>query len=309
MKRGIRENESILKRVAEITKYDISNAKNNNTNNNNSNNNSVNPIDFSQIPRVVAEICQSSQLIKSIHTIMTDQDISDQMPETIQKLIQDSAELTVLTKENDELKRNYEDTCNFVKRLLSIIMEGHLPQKMKFPIPLKAKDKLLEFLRSFKKRSDRNANDIKVILKRASSNGYRDTDLIEAVNRIVDESIAFEKQQNNEDMHEKAKSLKQIIERQTAQYNAMMAENKQTIQDLKDKIETVQRQSTEKENKVYAECQKKVEKLAEVNANLDKEKRIHEELIRLISKQSIDTDFLSINLPVNEMRIIFQYSK
>lgn len=108
MKRGIRENENILKRVAEITKFDT---------NNNKSGNSVNPIDFSQIPRVVAEICQSSQLIKSIHTIMTDQDISDQMPETIQKLIQDSAELTVLTKENEELKRNYEDTCNFVKRL------------------------------------------------------------------------------------------------------------------------------------------------------------------------------------------------
>ncbi|KAK8852474.1 hypothetical protein M9Y10_017450 [Tritrichomonas musculus] len=306
MKRGIRENENILKRVAEIIKHD-SNESNKKNNGNNGQNTKL--IDFNQIPRVVAEICQSSQLIKSIHTIMTDQDISDQMPETIQKLIQDSAELTVLTKENDELKRNYEDVCNFVKRLLSIIMEGHLPQKMKFPIPLKAKDKLLEFLRSFKKRSDRNAADVKVILKRASTNGYRDNDLIEAVNCIVDESIAFEKQQNNEDMHEKTKSLKQIIERQNSQYHQMMSENKQAIQDLKDKIELLQRQASEKDAKNFQESQVKAEKLAEANADLDKEKRIHEELIRFISKQSIDTDFLSVNLPVNEMRVIFQYSK
>lgn len=73
-------------------------------------------------------------------------------------------------------------------------------------------------------------------------------------------------------MHEKTKSLKQIIERQNQQYNAMMTENKQAILDLKDKIEEIQRQASENENKIYLEGQKKLEKLAEATSELEKEK-------------------------------------
>ncbi|OHS95331.1 hypothetical protein TRFO_38566 [Tritrichomonas foetus] len=281
-----RENEKLLNQIAGILSVE----------------------DYSQIPRVVAELCQKSKIVKSINNLIDQKDI-DQLPEKISQLTQDSASLSIRDKEYDSLKHDYDDLCNFVKRLIAIIMDGHSPQKIRFPIPTKAKDKLIEFLRSFKKRSDRNISDIKLILKRANSAGYYDSDVNEAVNSIVDAAVAIEKQLNLEDMHEKTKSFRINIEKQKAQYDSMKSIHQKRIEELRHKLEEVQRKDTELKIGHHEEDEKNMQIISNINSELETEKRIHEELLRVITDQVPDIDFLKKHIPPNEMKSLIQSTK
>ena len=265
--------------------------------------------DISSLPKIFNELYQQANVVKSITAIFGELNIEvfDDIPHTISKIIKTSNTLSNQENQLYKLRREYDDVCNFVKQIFSIIMDGNSPKKIIFPIPFKAQEKFYQFLRSFKKRSDRNSADIRIILKKASNTGYQGKDLIEAVNSIADRAVAFERQMNVQEFHNDTISLKNINQRTMNAYDEMKEKTEQRVQNLKAKILEIQAKCSENEKNNHQALEEKEKELIAIENDLDKEKRIHHELLKVILKDNPDVNFLKVNIPTKEMDSLMQY--
>ena len=180
---------------------------------------------------------------------------------------------------------------------------------VEFPLTKYNYDKLIKFFIDLNNKYNDVQNKVSEVMLMAKGVGYLGEVLMEAVIFIRDTAIEDEKQRSMERMNVELTSMRSIHERERNLNEKQKEKLKKKIADQREMIAQVQEKMVQKEDEFHDEIEKQ-QKIARMATNESElQKRIHEELIRMIAGQPIDGEYLKTHLDPKEIRLIMENDK
>ena len=206
------------------------------------------------------------------------------------------------------LVKCYASSSSFLCHLLSIITRTNV--KLTFPMTESIKTQYTEYATNLVEEHENIANEKREVIKRARAQGYLERgSLGEAVDFIVNTEVGNEKQKILEEMHSHAQNVRLIQEKERQGFEKSKKAYKQTIEDLRAQINEMQELNLARDEQRHDEIAEHKNSSVEMERKYEREKRIHEELIRLLKHNIVDFEFLNSNLSRDEMRAIEKYKQ
>ena len=206
------------------------------------------------------------------------------------------------------LVKCYASSSSFLCHLLSIITRTNV--KLTFPMTESIKTQYTEYATNLVEEHENISNEKREVIKRARAQGYLEgRSLAEAVEFIVNTEVGNEKQKILEEMHSHAQNVRLIQEKERQGFEKSKKAYKQTIEDLRNQINEMQELNLARDEQRHDEIAEHKNSSVEMERKYEREKRIHEELIRLLKHNIVDFEFLNSNLSRDEMRTIEKYKQ
>ena len=206
----------------------------------------------------------------------------------------------------ESLVKCYASSSSFLCHILSILTRTNV--KLKFPMTESAKSQYAEFATHLVDEHDEITNEKRAVMKRARAQGYLERGTLEeAVDVIVSTEVGNEKQKILEEMHAHAQNVRLIQEKERQGFEKSKESYKQTIEELRAQISEMQERNLAKDEQRHDEIAEHKSSSVEMERKYEREKRIHEELMRLLKNSIVDFAFLQSNLPREELRTIEKY--
>lgn len=199
----------------------------------------------------------------------------------------------------NNLNELYKSCVEFLSRVLSALTNTDV--KFEFPIAEPVKNKFLEIISAFVKEHQKNIDEISEVTRLARSRGYLEHGpLRDAVDYIVDTEVGNARNKIMEEMHAQVKSVREMKEKEKKIFDKSRDSYKQRITELRAQISEMQEKSLARDEECYDQVAQHKNITVEMERNYQREKRIHEELIRLLKNRIVDFAFLQENLTQDE---------
>lgn len=202
-----------------------------------------------------------------------------------------------------ELKNGLEAATRMITQILSLLSNN---SKVNIQIPMdpSQEKQLLSIIENFRQKAQKAFADVEEIIKRGRGVGYNGTVAMESVDSIVQAAVDEEKQQGLERMHQELTSLRTMHEKERSAMDKQKAKLKRKIDEQREIVAQVQEKSAQKEEEYLLEIEKEQRAARFAQNECDREKRIHEELMRVIGGEATDKDFLKCHLGMRELAAI-----
>ena len=250
------------------------------------------------------EKCFKSHSIKEIQAIKKKYDnllsLKKVMFNLIQKFNHDFNFKNIDDIENCslELIKSIDLTSQFYKRLISLIIGTNLLDDIQFPMIKSQQDKLFSLITDFKVENERMHQSVDRVVDQARYTGFLGRGLEDAVAFICDEQrekIAKEYEYYKRNIDQKVEETKHKYKIKIYNLEAALKNFKNSIGEsnsfFKNQYEALRVQ------------------LEESNEQLHTEKRIHQELISILSGQIEESEFLKTKLSARELLILANSEK
>ena len=202
-----------------------------------------------------------------------------------------------------ELREGLQEASRLITQILSLLSNT---SKVNIQIPMEASQEkqLLSIIENFRQKAEKALGDVEEILKRGRSLGYNGTVAMESVDFIVQVAVDEEKQHGLERMHQELTSLRTMHEKERSAMDQQKQKLKKKIEEQREIVAQVQEKSAQKEEEYLLEIEKEQRAARFAQNECDREKRIHEELMRVIGGEATDKDFLKCHLGLRELAAI-----
>lgn len=181
--------------------------------------------------------------------------------------------------------------------------------KINFPLQEAMSQRLIQMLKDMKVKHAKMISNIEEVIAKAKGLGYDGDILISAVNYIEKTAIEIESQKGMERMHTELTSVWTIQEKEREQNKKQVEKFKKRLEQSRETISQMQEKMTQREEEVLSEIENEQRKAREAAHECEKEKRIHEELIRLVAGQAVDSDYLQSQLNAKEIQLLKKTEK
>lgn len=246
---------------------------------------------FNHIQKLKAEndkLKNEQQKIASLIPNDASVDISHQIEEIIQKQ----------NKLNDELTK----AADFISTLLSIFTGSTANQtRLAFPLKKSIETKLIDLVTRLKNRADNDRLQINQTLEKAKSYGYEGENIIEAADFIVARESENERQQTFSMIDRELGDVRNFSSSEKQSYIQKNEELKQKIKILRENISQQNEKLRETEDSMSNRIVILEKENRKLRDELENEKKIREELTRLNSGLSADTDLIRSKLSPKEL--------
>lgn len=261
----------------------------------------------------VVSLVEGNQGLQSLHGLFSDEQrdvsLNDKITQLIDErdaLLRDRQQLVDVLKSDDvyravrQLLDNISQASHLFSRLVGVLSKS--PITITFPLSKPVQDKLIDLISEFKARTDYAQAQIDSIMNRARVIGYEGTDLIDAVDFIAVQQAEMERQKTMEQMHEDLMEVRASNEKQKNAADRQRDKSKKRIADLKALVAQLQEKSAAREEELLSDLDGERKRLRAAMDDLENERKIHEELMMVISGQAADSEYLKSKLSEREMR-------
>jgi hypothetical protein len=196
------------------------------------------------------------------------------------------------------------ETLRRILNRVLFVLSGKDAFRVELGISQEAEDRLLQTMDTFKRNADAARDAIEVILGRARLLQYMDRDVLDAVDWIVKVKVDEEKQMGIERIHQEVSTLRVTYEKVREKQEAHNEKLKKRLESQSTLLLQVQEKAAEKEDELKGDSGKAQEKARLSQNGYEREKRIREELMRVIQGQVCDTEFLRGQVGILEMKAV-----
>jgi hypothetical protein len=233
------------------------------------------------------------------------QEIGDLQRE-LNDLLAERSELESLLKSNKVVpaaSQMVEDLQNFSElfsRLMGALSSS--PMKITFPLSRPSQERLVKLISDFKEKTNDLQRQIDGVMSGASALGFRGSRLSDAVDFIVASFVESEKQQLGERMHAELMDVRRVneTERELAQKQRHKA--KKRVAELRGTLGAMHQRNATIEDELRGQLDAEKRKGQQAMTELEKERRIHEELMLVIGGKAADSEYLRSKLSEREMK-------
>ena len=215
-----------------------------------------------------------------------------------------------ISKAVENLKSDLKSAAELFEKLMAVLSGSEKPPfKFKFPLDPAVRDNLIVLIGQFKVETEETTRRINSILGEARKDGYVGTNIIEAVEFISHARMDEARDEATKSFQAEVSSLRENYEVIVKKSDDETKRYIKKIEDISATLDEQKTKSIEHEKEVLLKVEKANKAARTATSNLDKEKKIKEELIRIISDKPFDIEFLRANLSASEFKIIQTTSK
>lgn len=210
----------------------------------------------------------------------------------------------------NQYKYNLDSAADLFTKLLGVLLgPTRSPVKVRFPVTTQVRDRLINLIAEHKQRIDSQDKLIEQVMGRAKGAGYLENDLIEGVIFLETAAMNLQKQEDDEVLHKEINALRQILEKQQALAEKQKEKHKRRIENQRQMISELQEKNSNQEEALYRNIEEEQKKNRQLTYEMEKEKRIRGELIRLAGGQISDLEYLKSVLDKKEIATIMATEK
>jgi hypothetical protein len=258
------------------------------------------------VPNRLAELLANSQLVTELCSLF---EVSrpESLKSAASELVRERSELSSLfgsqkvVQIGSQLLQNLETAAQLFSRVIGVLSSGRA-MKVSFPLSKAVEERLIRLIAEFKDRINGYQHQIDAVIEQAAALGYQDSRLPEAVDFIVHESVEAERQRLSEQMHRDMTEVRSVSEKQRKLSDSRQTKAKQRILELRGAIASLQERSAKREDELLLELDAERKRLRQISDELANEKKIHEELMLVISGHAADGEYLRSKLSEREMK-------
>jgi hypothetical protein len=233
------------------------------------------------------------------------QEIGDLQRE-LDDLLAERSELESLLKSNkvvpaaSQMVEDLQNCSELFSRLMGALSSS--PMKITFPLSRPFQERLVKLISDFKEKTNDLQRQIDGVLSGASTLGFRGSRLSDAVDFIVSSFVESEKQQLGERMHAELMAVRRVneTERELAQKQRQKA--KKRVAELRGTLGAMHQRNATIEDELRGQLDAEKRKGQQAMTELEKERRIHEELMLVIGGKAADSEYLRSKLSEREMK-------
>lgn len=214
---------------------------------------------------------------------------------------------TDISKRISQLQSGLESASRLIERILSLLSNSTV--SVDIPMESQQEKQLLSMIESFRQKAEAALNASDEVLNRGRGVGYNGDVLMESVDCIVQVAVGEEKQQGIERMHEELTSLRTMHEKERTTLEQQKAKLKRKLADQRAIVADLQEKTAQKEEEFLVEIEKEQKTTRAAQNEYNREKRIHEELMRVITGKATDNDFLKCYLEAGELAAVKEAEK
>ena len=205
----------------------------------------------------------------------------------------------------ENLRKDLGSAADLFQRLFAVLAEPTAqPVNLSFPIKDSVRDHFIELISQFKVRTEDTTTKINTILNEARKDGYMGSDILEAVKFISETRGQEAKEKASEEFTTELSTVQQNLEMINKQSEIDKERMRKKIDELTQNIEKEKMRNFEKEKQLLSENEEQKKIARNSQLEIETEKKIREELIRIIEQKSPDTDFLKSHLNQAEIKAI-----
>jgi hypothetical protein len=203
------------------------------------------------------------------------------------------------------LQENLESAAGLLLQILSRLSGAdRSPVRISFPVSASGQRRLLERVDGFKHDLDAANFTIELVLDKGRSLGYVGRELGECVDFIVAAAVGDEAQTGIERMQRELASVRTLQERERASYIKHKTTFQQRIEEQRGQLGELREAYAAREEELQNELKEEQRIARAAQSDFERERRIHEELIRVIASKPFDTMFLRANLDPAEVYVL-----
>ena len=275
---------------------------------------------FVQIQPAVEALLESNDQYNELNGLFPDDLSYTNLDEKIANVIkentslkQQKAKVSELLNNDDiekaviELLQNLKDSSSLFSQLLGVL--SSTPLKITFPLSKSIRDRLLSLVSEFKAKTEASQKQMDNIMNRAQTLGYNGSSVVEAVDYIAAAISESERQNYMEKMHNEMMDVRASSQKEQSFAEKQLEKAKKKNKELRQAVSATQEKAANREEEMLRELEDCKEELRKCLDELKKEKEIHEELLRVISGQSHDTEYLRSKLNEREFDLINKSEK
>lgn len=210
-----------------------------------------------------------------------------------------------ISKAVENLKNDLKSAAELFERLMGVLSGAEKPPfKFKFPLEDEVRDNLIVLIGQFKVETEETTSRINAILGEARKDGYVGTNILEAVEFISHARMDEARDEATKAFSAEMASLREnydiIVKKSDDEHHKYVRK----IEEISNQMDQQKAASLEKEKDFLIKIEKANKLTRNATSQLDKEKKIKEELLRVISNKPSDSEFLRANLSAAEFRVI-----
>jgi hypothetical protein len=194
------------------------------------------------------------------------------------------------------------ELIDLLNALCSFVI-GH-STKVSLPFSQDAKNAILKQLVRFKQLCEANERMVRSLFCRAKGVGCNDENFDVALEAILEDIRAKEKEKTIMMMHKELADVRAISEKERNVFERHKLKLKKKVKDLREQIIGMQEKMGERELDMIQELESEQKQRRASVAALEQERSVREELIRIIDGQEADMELLNTAVSPDEMKSI-----
>ena len=275
----------------------------------------LNTNDGEDIRKKAGELVEKNQLLQRVSAALgcSQSGNIEEYAASLQRQLHNAADAlkldpgTDISKRISQLQSGLESASRLIARILSLLSNSTV--SVDIPMEPQQEKQLLSMIEAFRQKSEAALTAADEIINRGRGVGYNGNNLMESVDTIVQVAVGEEKQRGIERMHEELTSLRAMHEKERSTLDQQKAKLKRKLADQRAIVADLQEKTAQKEEEFLLEIEKEQKTTRAAQNECQREKRIHDELMRVINGKATDNDFLKCYMEEGEITAIKKAEK
>ncbi|OHT06254.1 hypothetical protein TRFO_25737 [Tritrichomonas foetus] len=208
-----------------------------------------------------------------------------------------------------DLQLNFAVSYEFNQKLFDAISApSQSPIRIVFPVPEVRKTALMKLIDTTKQRIIESQHSIALVIDRARRSGFNGDTLRESVRFLEEMAAVSEKHKVEENIRLEIEELRELNNKQQKVNEQHRDKFRKRLQEKMELIEEIQESCAQREQLAVNAVEEEKKKTRQLEIIGDRNKRIIEELLRVMNGKGADIDFLREHLSSPDAAIL-QYAK